>query len=126
MVARDLGHLAAEGTRTRAHDAPVRGDAVRLGDDGRLVERRAKLPDLGVEVGVQRQLLRHDERRHEEDAGAAIGGEPAGEVDRVHGLVAAEERDDDRAVAHGDGASREPFRAAADRVDVRRPHRKSW
>jgi hypothetical protein len=49
-----------------------------------MVERR---PELGeIEVRVERQLLRHHQRRDEHDARAAVGSEPAREVERVLGL----------------------------------------
>jgi hypothetical protein len=126
MVARHLRHLAAERACTRANDAAVRGDAVRLGDGGSLVERCAELSDLGVEVGVQRQLLGDDQRRDEDDARAAVGGEAATEVERVLGLVAAEERDDDRPIAHRGRAAGEALGAATDGGEIRASHRSSW
>ena len=73
-------------------------DAVRLRDGGRLRQRLAQRFDFGIEVGVERELLGNDERRDEHDVGAAIGREAAGEVERVLGLGATEERDDDAAV----------------------------
>ena len=75
---------------------------------------------------IERELLRDDERRDEDDAHAAVRGEPAGEIERVIRLLASEERDDDRAVAHGRGAAREALRAAADGWDVRPAHQRSW
>jgi hypothetical protein len=74
-------------------------------------------------VRVERQLLRHDERRHEDDMGAAVGCEPAGEVERVLGLGAAEERHDDAPVADGGGPAGEPAGAAAHGPEVRPSHR---
>ncbi len=80
MVVRDLGQLAAEGAVARADDLPAGGDAVRLRDRGGMPECSAQALLLVLEVRVERQLLRHDERRDEDDARAAVGGEPAREV----------------------------------------------
>lgn len=126
MVGRHLGHLASEGAGAGADDAAMGGDAVRLRDRGGLVERGAQLPCLRAEVGVQRQLLGDDERRHEDDARAAIGCEPAREVERMLRLRSAEQRDDDRPVAHGDRSAREAPGATVDGMEARPPHRSSW
>ena len=126
MVGGDLGNLASERTCARADGATMGRDAVRLGDGRRLVERSAQLAQLDVEVGIQRQLLRDDERRDEDHPRAAVGGEAAGEVERMLGLAPAEERDDDRPVADGDGAAREALRPAAEGVDARPAHHRSW
>jgi hypothetical protein len=95
----DLGEVGSDLAVARPDDAAAHADAVRLGDRGRPVECNAKRPDLLGEVGVERQLLRHDERRDENDVRAAVGREPAGEVERVLGLGAAEKRHDDAAIA---------------------------
>ena len=115
MVVRDLRELAAERPLPRADDPTGCTHAVRLGDGGRLVERRAQVGDLGPEVRVEWELLRNDERGDEHDTRAAVGGEPAGEIERVLGLRATEERDDDVAVADRRGAARESLRPPADR-----------
>ena len=98
MVAGHLRELAPERAVARPDDGAVRAHPVRLGDRGRLRERLAEGLDLGVEMGVERQLVRDDERCDEDDARTPVGGEPAGEVERVLGLGAAEERNDDAAV----------------------------
>jgi hypothetical protein len=126
VVSRRLGELAAERALAGADDAADGGDAVRLGDCAGLVERGAQLAHLTVEVRVERQLLRDDERRDEDDARAAVGGEAAGEVERVVRLLAAEERHDDRPVAHGRGPAGETPCAPADRREVRPLHHRSW
>jgi hypothetical protein len=91
-----------------------------------MVERPLQCSELGIEVRVERQLLRDDERCDEDDLGAAIAGEPAGEIERVLGLLSAEQRDDDAAVADRGGPARESPRAAPDRPDVGALHYKTW
>ena len=90
MILRRLGELLAEGALARADDPADRGGAVRLGDGRRVLERLAERLDLVLEVRVERQLLRGDERGDEDNARAAVGGEAAGEVERVLRLGAAE------------------------------------
>lgn len=126
MVARHLGELAAERALAGTDDATVGGGAVRLGDGGRLVERGPQVADLAVEVRIERELLRDDERRDEDDAGTAVGGETAGEVERMVGLLATEQRHDDRPVSHRGGAAREALGAVAKGADVRPSHQRSW
>ena len=72
MVVRNLGELTAEGALPGAHDEPAGADAVRLGDRRCLAECALQLAHLGVEVRVERELLRDDERRDEDDARAAV------------------------------------------------------
>lgn len=98
MLGRDLGELVPERALARANHLPMGSHAVRLRDGRGLRQRLAQRLDLGVEVGVERQLLRNDERRDEHDVRTAVGGEPAGEVERVLGLGSAEQGDDDAAV----------------------------
>jgi hypothetical protein len=93
----DAGELVSERSFTRADDQAADADPVGVGDRRRVVERRLQGPDLVVEVRVERELLGHDERSDEDDARAAVGSEPAREVERVLGLVPAEQRHDDRA-----------------------------
>jgi len=75
-------------------------------------------------VRVQRQLSLDDERSDEDDLRAAVGGEPAGEVEGVLGLLLVEQRDDDAPVADRlcpqrepppDGAARDPKLSRAPR-----------
>jgi hypothetical protein len=75
---------------------------------------------------VERQLALDDERRHEHDAGAAIGGEPAGEIERVLGLLPLEQWDDDAAVGDRAGPACDTPRPATQHPDVRPLHRMSW
>jgi len=93
----DVGEVVPERTFARADDQPANADAVRVGDRRRAVERRLQCSDLVVQVRVERELLGHDERGDEDDERAAVGGEPAREVERVLGLVPAEQRHHDRA-----------------------------
>jgi hypothetical protein len=77
-------------------------------------------------VRVERQLPLDHERGHEDDAGAAIGREPAGEIECVFRLLAIEQRHDDGPVADRACPAREAPRAAVQQSDVREPHRMSW
>ena len=126
MVVGDLGELGSERAFARPDDAPGHADAVRISDRGSMVEPGAQLRQLGVEVRVEGQLLRDDQRRDEDDVGAAVGGESAGEIDRVLGLLAAEQRHDDAAIANRGRAAREAPGAATDEAKVGKPHRKIW
>ena len=110
MVVGDLGDLLPEPAFAGPHDHAPHADAVRVGDRRCLVEVLAQLRE--IEVRVERQLLLDDERRDEDDTGAAVGGEAAGKVERVLGLGEPEERDDDVPVANGHGAAREPAQLA--------------
>jgi len=123
VVARDVGELASERAAPRPDDPPVGVHAVRLGDGGRVCERRAQGLRLRVEVRVERQLLRNEERRDEDDARTAVGRDPAGEVERVLRLATAEERDDDAPIADRGRPPREPAGLPAESADVRTLHR---
>jgi hypothetical protein len=126
VVARDLGQLPPEGTLAGAHDAPPHAHAVGVGDGGGAGEPAAERVDLAVEPGVERQLLWHGERRDEDDAGATVRGEPAGEVERVLGLGEPQERDDDAAVPDRDRPPGEAAGAAQPRAKGGQPHLRSW
>jgi hypothetical protein len=123
MVARDLRELVAQRAAASPDDPPLRAHAVGLGDGGRVCERRTQAFRLGLEVRVERQLLRHEERRDEDDARAAVGREPAGEVERMLRLAAAEERDHDAPVADRGSPPGEAAGPAAESADVRALHR---
>jgi hypothetical protein len=77
-------------------------------------------------VRVERQLALDDERRDEDDADAAVGGEPAGQVERVLGLGAVEQGHDDAAVRDRARPAREAPRPAVEQSDIGEPHRSSW
>jgi len=126
VILRHLGELLAEGTLARADDPADSGDAVRLGDGRRVLERPAERLDLALEVRVERQLLRGDERGDEDHARPAVGGEATGEVERVLGLGAPEERHDDAAVADGGRAPGEAAGRAVECAQVRALHHRSW
>jgi len=128
VVVGDLGELDSERALARADDAPGHADVVRVCDRGSVVEPGAQLRQLDVEVRVEGQLLRDDQRRDEDDVGAAVGGDTAGEIERVLGLLAAEQRHDDAAIADRSRAAREAPGAATDQAKVGKPkpHRKIW
>ncbi|HET8894496.1 MAG TPA: hypothetical protein VFM96_10410 [Gaiellaceae bacterium] len=111
MVVGDLGDLFAEPAFARPHDHAPHADAVRVRDRRRLVKVLAQLGE--IEVRVERQLLLDDERRDEDDAGTAVGREPAREVERMLRLREAEQRDDDVPVTHRRGSARKPAQLAA-------------
>jgi len=126
MVAGHLGDLPADPARPCADEPAPRPEPVRVRDRGRMIEPIAQRTDLRVEVGVERQRLLDEQRRDEDDAGTAVRGEPAGEVECVLRLVPAEERDDDAPEA---GRGRPPENAAdsaLEPLEVRAPHRSSW
>jgi hypothetical protein len=126
VVVRDLGELDPERALARSDDAPRDADPVRVGDRGGVVEPDAELRQLGVEVRVERQLLRDDQRRDEDDVRAAVGGETTREVERVLGLPAAEQRHDDAAITDRGGTAREAARAATNQAKIGKLHRKIW
>ena len=122
MVACNVGELPSESALPRADHSACRGDAVRLGDRGGVVERSVEVFHLAVEVRIQRELLRDEERRDEDDPRAAVCGEPAGEVERVLGLSPPEERHDDAAIADGGRSPGEATGLPAERTEVGAPH----
>jgi hypothetical protein len=122
----DLGEIVSERALARADDAAADADTVGVGDRRRVVERGLQCRELGLEVRVERQLLRDDERCDEDDAGAPIAGQAAGEVERMLGLGATEQRDDDTAVADRRGPPGEAAGAVPQRVDVRELHYRTW
>jgi len=126
VVPRHFGELPPEGALARADDAPRRGHAVRLGDRRRVRERAAKGFRLCVEMRVQRKLLRDDERRDEHDPSATVRRQAAGEIERVLGLDAAEERHDDAAIPDRRRPPGDAVRLPAERAEVGLAHHKSW
>jgi hypothetical protein len=97
VVGDHAGQVVPQRAFACAYDQTADADPVGVCDRRRVVERRLQGPDLVVEVRVERELLGHDERGDEDDARAAVGGEPAREVEGMLGLVPAEQRHDDRA-----------------------------
>ena len=118
--------LLAEAPRPGAHDLPPHPDAVGGRHRGRDLEPILQTYELPVEVRVDRQLALEDRRRDEDDPRAAIGGKPAGEVERVLGLLPVEQRNDDRAVPDRARPAGEAPGVAVHQVDVRQLHRRSW
>jgi hypothetical protein len=90
MVGGDASDVLAEASRPRAHDLASHADAVRAGDRRRALEPLLQPAEPAVHVRIQRQLALDDERSDEDDAGAAVGREAAGEIERVLGLVPVE------------------------------------
>jgi hypothetical protein len=122
----DARDFLAEAPRPRPDDLPLDADAVGADDRFRRLEPLLEGGEAAVHVRVQRQLPLDDERSHEDDAGAAIGREPAGEIERVLRLVAIEQRHDDAPVPDRARPAREAPGATAQHSDVREPHRMSW
>jgi hypothetical protein len=116
----------AEASRPRADDLAAHADPVRARDRGRRLEPLLQLGERAVEVGVQRQLPFEDGRGHEHDSRPAVGGEPAGKVERVLRLLPLEQRDDDGAVRDRLRPEREATGAPVQPPDVRQLHRMSW
>jgi hypothetical protein len=111
----------AEASRPGADDLPPHADAVRGRDGGRGFEPSLQRDELAVELRVQRQLAVDDERSDEDDPGTAIGGETAGEIERVLRLLPLEQRHDDGAVGNRAGPAREAARAPMEPPDIRQP-----
>lgn len=121
----DTRNALAEETRSRADDLPPHADAVRRGDRCGRVEPAAERAYLCVKPRVERQLALDDERCDEDDARAAVGGEPAREVECVLRLLLLEQRHDDRPVCDRPRAAREPPCATVQHADVGESHRTS-
>jgi hypothetical protein len=123
---RDARHVLAEAPRPRTDDLATHTDAVGSGHRSRGLEPLLDAHELPVEMRVDRELAFQDGGRNEHDSGAAVGGNPAGEVDRVLRLRVVEQRDDDRAVRDRARPAREAPRTAVEEVEVRESHRISW
>ncbi len=76
---------------------PITVHAVRVADRTRLVELLVRLAHVLGQLGVERQVERHLDRRERDDRGAPLGREPAREVHRLVGGVAGRDRDEDAA-----------------------------
>jgi len=125
-LARDARNFFAEAPGTRAHDLPPDGDAVGACHRGRAVEPLPQARELAVHVGIQRQLALDDERPYEDDAGAAVGRQAAGEIERMLGLFLVEQRYHDAAIGDRARPAREAPRAAVERSQLGELHRISW
>jgi len=126
VVLDHVGDLPAECSGARAEDSTARADAVGVRDDLRGVEPALQLCGLGAEVRVQRQLAVDQQGRHEHDACATIGGKPAGEIERVHGLVSLEQGDEDAPVPDRLGPAGEAAHSLPYAREVGALHRRSW
>jgi hypothetical protein len=122
----DARNVFAEAARPRADDLPLHRDAVRACHRGGRLEPLLEAAERTVHVRVQRQLPLDHERPEEDDPRTAVGGQTAGEIERVLGLIPVEQRHDDAAVGDRARPAREPSRPVVQEVDVRKPHRKSW
>ena len=120
------GHVVSEAAGPRAHDLLPHADAVRDGHGGRRLEPFLQVGKPAVHVRVERQLALDDERSHEDDARAAVGGEPAGEIERVLRLLLVEQRHDDAAIGDRARPARKAPGAVMQEAYVREPHRSSW
>ena len=85
-----VGDGASELAGPCAHDLSVRADAIALGKRPLAAELDTERRFLTVEVSIERQLPVDEERRQQEDARATIGGQPAGQVQRVTGVLLVE------------------------------------
>ena len=124
-LVRDARDLLAEQTGARADDLAPHADAVRPRDRRGRVEPVAQRAQLFVEACVERQLPLDEERRDENDPRAAVGGEPAREIERVLRLLPLEQRHDDRPIADRAGPARKPPRSTMQDADVGQSHRTS-
>jgi hypothetical protein len=126
MLRGDSRDFFAEASGAGADDLSPHGNAV----GGR--ERRGRFEallepyELSVEMRVERQFALEDRGGHQDDPSAAVGCEPAREVERVLGLLLVEQRHDDAAVGDRPRPAREMPGAAVEHPDVREPHRSSW
>jgi hypothetical protein len=125
-LGRDASNFLAEAPRPRPDDLLSHRDAVRRRYRSRGLEPLLEGHELTLEVRVERQLELEDCRSDEHDAGAAVGREPAGEVERVLGLFPVEQRHDDAPIRDRARPAREPPGAAVEQMDVRQLHRMSW
>lgn len=126
MLGGDAGDLLTEAPRPRKHELQPDADAVRAGDRRRRLEALLHIGEPVVQVRVERQLALDDERGDEKDAGAAIGGEAAREVEGMLGLLSVEQRHDDAAIGDRARPARESPGSMVEDVEIRDLHRSSW
>jgi hypothetical protein len=122
----DPGDVLAETPRPHSDDLAAHGDAVRACHGGSGLHSLLQAGEHAVHVRVQRQLALDDERRDEDDAGAAIRRKATGEIEGVLGLLAVEQWHDDAPVRDRARPVREPPRPAPYQPDVGQLHRRSW
>ena len=87
-----------------------------------LVELLVRRLLLLGQLGVERRLERHDTTLQRDDRGAALGGEAAGEVDRLLGRAARRDRHEDVAVLERDRRPDDRPARAPSRVSGAREH----
>jgi len=126
VIARDLGNLPADPPHPGAYEPAPGPEPVGIRDRGRVIQPPAQLPRLGVEMGVERQLLRDEQRRDEDDAGAAVRRKPAGEVERVLRLLPTQQRHDDAPEARRGRPPHEAPDTAREAAEIEALHRSSW
>ena len=100
-----VGDGASKLAGTRSHDLSVRADPIALGQCPLAAELDPEHLLLGLEVRIEGQLPVDEERRQQEDVRAPIGGKPAGQVQRMPGVLLVEQRDDDHPGSTGEAAS---------------------
>ena len=122
---RNARHVLAEASRPHPEDLASHADAVRAGHRGGRLEPLLQAAQLSVEVRIQGQLPLEHGRSDQDDLGAAISGEPAGEVERVFRLLRVQQRHDDAPVGDRARPTRETSRPAPQQPDVGQPHRMS-
>jgi hypothetical protein len=125
-LGRDACDLLAEAAGPGTDDFPTHVDAVRAGDGRRGLESLLQAHELPVEVRLDRQLTLEDGRRDEHDTRAAVGREPAGEIERMLRLLPVEQRHDDGAIRDRASPAREAPSPPMEPSDVGQPHRISW
>lgn len=121
----DTCDVLAEASRPHSDHLAPHVDAVRGGHRGRRLEPLLQAAELSVEVRVQGQLPLEDGRSDQNDPGTAIGGEPAGQIERVLRLLRVQQRHDDAPVGDRARPAREMPRPAPQQPDVGQPHRMS-
>jgi hypothetical protein len=123
-LGRDAGDFLGQAAGTGAHDLAAHADAVRARHRFRRLEPLLQADELAVEMRVQRKLALEDGRSDQNDAGAAIGGEPAGQIERVLRLLRVQQRYDDAPIGDRPRQARKTLRPAPQQPDVGQPHRR--
>jgi hypothetical protein len=122
---RDARDLLAQVPGARADDFPPNADAVCACHRSRRLEPLFEAHELPVEVRVDRQLTLQDGWRDENDSRAAVGREPAGEVEGVLRLLPVEQRHHDAPVGDRTRPARKPPRAKVEDAYVWELHFRS-
>jgi hypothetical protein len=125
-LGRYAGDLLAEAPGACADHFSPDADAVRAGHRSRGIEPLFEAHELPVEVRIDRQLALQYGRRDENDSGAAIGREPASEVEGVLRLLPVEQRHHDAPIGDRSRPAGEPPRAKVEDAYVWKLHFRSW